>query len=134
MNEELKNKANDMLLEMLNGLEKMVDFSVEQLPLLVQELLFWNFTKSLILSVFWGLVLITSVIVFIKLLKWGFSSYEDSYLKKHESSPEIFIPSTIILPVLMICSVIVIFENLDWLKIMIAPRLYLLEYAASLIK
>lgn len=123
-------KAGDILATYLikaldktgNAVEKSVDMVMEQAPLLVHEMLNWYFTYNLIQFVA-GIVL------------FGLTIYvAPKITKRHWKTSEGFI----IVPVacasiiaFVMCSALV---NLQWLKIWIAPRLWMIEYTAELIK
>ena len=51
MNELIAEKANTILLNALELMEKGGDFLVGEIPLVIQELLAWNFWESLVCSV-----------------------------------------------------------------------------------
>lgn len=125
MNEELKNKANEVLLQLLNKATEVGEAAMAEIPLVVQELLTWRFAESLIQNVIGLLIALFWLWVYKKIIDHHVKSRDD--LIEH---PEyMFLTLTIF-------GWIPVFEmvNTDWIKIWLAPRVYLLEYAASLIK
>lgn len=118
-----------------NLVDKSVDLVMEQAPILIQEVLHWYFAYNLILFII-GIALL------------GFQFYvirkTHLYLKAEGEKPasyggtrgyDEFMWAPIGL-ILVIYNLIVFASciNLTWLKIWIAPRLWLIEYTAELVK
>lgn len=149
----MNEQANKILVELLqkaaNGIDAAVSFSQAQIPDVVHQLLVWNFVHSMIITVF-ALASIPLVIWFIKIQirkveigKFGDEGYswdrgKPKYLptfvwdKKGEVNP--FIMFLLMFVAMWGTWLICLMSNLTWLKIWLAPKLYLLEYAASLVK
>lgn len=133
--EELKEQANQMLLSMLKGVEKAAEFATAEIPLVVQELLRWHFVKSLMIF----LVLLTIICVLLtgtyKLHKWLQTPFNEYRNNMSQHDMEFVYPLVILFGGgAFVGLVVALFKTLDWLQILIAPRLYLLEYAAGLVK
>lgn len=149
----MNEQANKILVELLqkaaNGIDAAVSFSQAQIPDVVHQLLVWNMTHSLIMTVI-AISTIPLVVWFVKrqyrkveIGKFGNEGYSwDKGNPKYsptmvwDSKGEL---SFLIVPgvaVLLFWGlwVIAIVTKMTWLKIWLAPKLYLLEYAASLIK
>ncbi|MDE9443361.1 hypothetical protein KKJ09_21740 [Xenorhabdus bovienii] len=117
---ELLKKAND-------GIDAAVSFSQAQIPDVVQQLLVWNFASSLIFTVV-GAVLF----MFLQYYSWKVFKY---LCKQWAGDDFIDHPEIMLITLAYMATFLpVAWLSLDWLKIWLAPKLYLLEYAASLIK
>lgn len=149
----MNEQANKILIELLqkaaNGIDAAVSFSQAQIPDVVHQLLVWNMTHSLIMTV----IAISTIPLVVWLVKrqcrkveigkfgnegysWDKGNPKYSPTMVWDSKGEL---SFLIVPgvaVLLFWGlwVIAIVTKMTWLKIWLAPKLYLLEYAASLIK
>ena len=122
----------------INGLDETTSFLNAQIPDYIQQLLLWYGVKSFITSLV-GVILLVSW----SIILWKFSGrgdpIENSYRYKwtltHDDDGDIspismitgFITFTIVMTGISII-------NLDWLQIWIAPKVWLVEYAQSLVK
>ena len=121
MNEELKEKAGAVLLDLLQDFTKAKEFAIEQAPEVVQELLAWNYWSSLLLCVI-GIAMVLAGLFCALTLYKRCSDWERDYV--------------VVLPVICVIGAVVglvggsacFGHNLDWLQILIAPKLYLIEY------
>lgn len=139
MNEELNKVLIDAIQKTQSGIGEAVDFAVAQAPEVIQQLLMWKFTESLITFLF-GLTILASISIWLYFkvwkvweTKWCYT--EETKYSYHESGE--IKDSALFLIFLSIpygLSFLIVACNLDWLKIWIAPKLYLIEYAASLVK
>ncbi len=123
MNELIAEKANTILLNALELMEKGGDFLVGEIPLVIQELLAWNFWESLVCSV---LAFVPFVIYGILLKK---------ILPKMDWDEELYIIPLFFGSIVYLCisiGILITHFSLDWLQIAIAPRVWLIEYASTL--
>jgi hypothetical protein len=149
----MNDQANKILVELLqkatNGIDAAVSFSQAQIPDVVHQLLVWSFVHSFILTVL-VLASIFPVMWFIRiqLRKVEIGKFTDEGYSWDRGKPK-FSPTLIwnsrggfseaMLP-LSACTIGYVFllvevlTNATWLKIWLAPKLYLLEYATSLVK
>lgn len=128
----MNEQANKILVELLqkaaNGIDAAVTFSQAQIPDVVHQLLVWNSVSSILVQIF-----ILSFIGVYVLAVYKFYKITDSKrLSEGALVAGIFSLATGAL--FAIGLAIASFSYFDWLKIWLAPKLYLLEYAASLIK
>ncbi|HCB4172707.1 TPA: hypothetical protein MY502_004444 [Escherichia coli] len=149
MQEEANKILVDLLKKASDGIDSAIAFSQAQIPDVVHQLLVWNMVDSLIKTLI-AISTIPLVIWFMKkqckkveigkfdnegwLWEKGKPKYKQTMI--WESNGEI---SFLILPlaavfVLWVSFIIAVVTNMTWLKIWLAPKLYLIEYAASLIK
>lgn len=140
MNEQANKILVDLLQKASNGIDAAVSFSQAQVPDVIHQLLVWSSVQSAIFQVFGLLFLIGAL----KLP--GFASRARKNGEKwtaYDGRPndKWFISSlpydacTIVSPIAgTMLGILMITFNFDWLKIWLAPKLYLIEYAASLVK
>lgn len=141
MNEQAQKILVDLLQKASNGIDSAVSFSQAQIPDVVHQLLVWNFASSIIAQVF---SLVVMLIVAMLLAKLAFDRTsrkpwtcykQDARLNETSDFFDIVALISVIGGALIVmCSIIVFNCNFDWLKIWLAPKLYLIEYAASLVK
>ncbi|QCQ61877.1 hypothetical protein Barba19A_gp037 [Rheinheimera phage vB_RspM_Barba19A] len=117
---ELQQRAEDVLLNLVNKAAEIGSAAFDEIPLVVQELLTWKFTESL-LSFFSSCLLL---FVSYKFTRWLW--------KEIDTLEALLVPlgGLNIVMYVVACPMFTI----DWLQIWLAPRVYLLEYAASLVK
>ncbi len=149
MQEEANKILVDLLKKASDGVDSAIAFSQAQIPDVVHQLLVWNMVDSLIKT----LIAISTIPLVIWFMKkqyqkveigkfdnegWSWEEGKPKYKQTMiwESNGEI---SFLILPlaavfVLWVSFIIAVVTNMTWLKIWLAPKLYLIEYAASLIK
>jgi hypothetical protein len=126
MNEELQKK----LVEIINGAQKVGKeafiFTKEQVPDVIQQLLMWKFAQSLTVIIF-------SLIVF-EFGRRVFFWASRAITKEKYGGEEYHFLGGFFAVVVMGASIVVIFSSTqNALQIWIAPKVYLLEYAAQLI-
>ncbi|UTJ46625.1 hypothetical protein NLZ15_17535 [Atlantibacter subterranea] len=149
----MNEQANKILVELLqkaaNGIDAAVSFSQAQIPDVVHQLLVWKFTKSLVISV----IILATVPVAIKFFRAMMKREQDGVMGdegyswergKPKYKPtlvwekdETISPASIIFGTIIFfysATAFIVLSDMTWLKIWLAPKLYLLEYAASLIK
>lgn len=122
VSEQLQERANEVLLKMLEGLDRAGEFAVEQVPLVVQELLTWHLVVSLLWFTISAVVMITSIVFIVSVWRGRFEDRQDAAL------------ICLFLSTIPLAAFFIMVHNIDWLQILVAPRLYLLEYAAGLVK
>ncbi|EKH7614152.1 hypothetical protein O9K73_001759 [Escherichia coli] len=140
----MEEQANKILVELLqkasNGIDAAVSFSQAQIPDVVHQLLIWSFVHSALFQV-------TGLLLLIAAMKLpGFARTARNNGERWTSfdgcpNDGYFISSfyydicTVFAPIFgSIIGVLIIAFNFEWLKIWLAPKLFLIEYAASLVK
>ena len=118
----LEQALTEILQKAVSGVEKGVGFLQTELPEAVSQLLLWHFWKSLIFNVL-GLIIIITVVFFAKRAWILFGKIEDE--------PVILLP---LISFMIMTTLSLVLFDIVWLQILIAPKLYLIEYAAELIK
>lgn len=129
--EVVVNKADQVLGQLLdralNGVDKAVEFSQAQIPEVIEQLLMWKMMES----VLWNVAAL-AVLVVLCVFQWlcfGKHRWCESFSEGDGSLGAAWFFSSAIMIVFVIT-----FLDFDWLKIMVAPKLYLLEYAADFVK
>jgi hypothetical protein len=132
MKEELVEKANEALNIIISDAVTIREFVIAEAPDVIQQLLQWNFITNLI---YFGISMLILVGIMI-MVKFHYKKAKN-YWNENENriQEDNFIGFNILILIFYILPIIpfVICFNLTWLKILIAPKLYLLEYAANLI-
>ncbi|EGT5207341.1 TPA: hypothetical protein JD203_15700 [Cronobacter sakazakii] len=149
MNEQANKILVDLLQKASNGIDAAVSFSQAQIPDVIHQLLVWNMVHSLIMTLI-AISTIPLVFLFVKrqcrkveVGKFGNEGYSwDKGNPKYsptmvwDSKGELsflIAPGAAVL-FFWVLWVIAVVTKMTWLKIWLAPKLYLIEYAASLVK
>lgn len=127
MNEQANKILADLLQKASNGIDAAVSFSQAQIPDVVHQLLVWNFAVSIISSLAGVFLFVAAQYLALRVFKYLRKEWEGDYFTEH--------PEAIFLFMLWLITLIPLgWLNLTWLKIWLAPKLYLIEYAAHLVK
>ena len=128
MNEQLQNALAEILGKTLNGIDAASSFVVAELPDVIQQLLVWYAVKSFIFTIVGVLMWSLPFISYRKLNEWH---KKDKVLDK-----DLFID--VGFPVALIFSAVFCMSwflfDLDWLQIILTPKIWLIEYASELVK
>ena len=129
MKEQLETALANLINTTLSGAETTKDFLVAQTPEVIQQLLMWHGVKSL-------LIMIIPSLMFVVFFICAYCVSEKGILNFNESAPNRHGVFFIVFCFCTLVSLIVstFYFNLTWLQIWIAPKVWLLEYASSLIK
>ena len=116
----------------IGTIEKAGQFAIDELPGFIVEVLNWYFIYNLILFII-GIVIVIGVIFVDYTLyriskKYGEENADPFALWFGWAFMGMFARAAIFVIIAQL------FINLQWLKILIAPKLWLIEYAASLLK
>lgn len=148
----MNEQANKILVELLqkasNGIDAAVTFSQAQIPDVIHQLLVWNFTKSLALTLLMVLTIPFVVKFAMAMLRrqqdgvfdnegysWdrGNPKFKPTLIWQKDGDLS---PLTIIFGFaigLYVAILLGVVADMTWLKIWLAPKLYLIEYATSLV-
>lgn len=141
MNEQLQQALTTILNKTIDGIDTGVAFMQSELPDVIEQLLMWYAVKGLVL-VFIGFILTIPLLVFLKILskKDIQSGDRDSFWVSYYnySSNQLGMGASFTLAALCLptgIGVTMFFVNLMTpIQIWIAPKIWLIEYAASLAK
>jgi len=129
MNEKAKEILAQMLQRVLDGVDTVSEFAAQEVPIVVEQLLMWHMVESLMLC-FGALLLLIGWSLITRKFYYG----ENAWAKiSYDSFDEDGVMAHVVFTV-VVGYIFIILLDVDWLKIWIAPKLYLLEYGASLIK
>lgn len=128
MNEQAQKILIDLMQKASTGIDSAVSFSQAQIPDVINQLLVWNAASSALFQAF--------AIIFMAF--YGWSSLKAAHNVSHGPLDE-FGDTMCIFWIIGggVFSLVLFIEfwfNFDWLKIWLAPKLYLIEYAASMVK
>lgn len=123
---QLQNKASEVLVNMIDitvkSMNDVIEFGKQQIPEVIHQLLLWQLTSS-ILWVVVGIVL--------ALIGAWWCGKANKWVKQDSENA----PAHIVTIILFGLSAWAIIANsLDALQIWIAPKVYLIQYAADLVK
>lgn len=134
MNAELANALQILIQKSIVTFEKTGDFLSEEIPQVIQQLLLWNFTLHLILCIF-GISLLVGWI-FLEQKAWKYTKEQEKTLRNYDAGAATFtylaVGSFFRIPFALFLYYELL--NLTWLKILIAPKYYLVEQAMHLFK
>lgn len=135
MNEQAQQSLAELIKYATSGVDAMVAFGQEQLPILVEQLLMWHFVESLLWFSLGLIGLCAYIYSTFRIIPKVMSEHKKSLGDQSEfiafGVPIFYgIGSVFLAPFLVVAVV----SNIAWLKIWIAPKLYLFEYGASLVK
>jgi hypothetical protein len=126
MNEELKDKLNEFLGKLIEGMEKAGNFAVDQIPDVVQQALTWFMVESLLWSITALPFLIISVWLPCSYFKSGGWWGEDP-------QGELVVP--VLIGTLFFTGIggCVLASNLEWLQILVAPKWFIVSEMSKLV-
>ncbi len=122
MTTQLQEAFATFLAQVSDGLTSASLFAQEQLPDLIQQILLYKAIISFIAMVLGFLVLFTPILVY-RIAKSFSATKEDALAAAGISA----IPAFVFGPAIIFC-------NLDWLMIWLAPKLYLLTFAKEMLQ
>lgn len=122
MNDQLNEALTKLIEKALSGIDAAGDFMAGEIPEVINQLLVWHAVESAMWFSIWLLVSIALCY----------------HLKKNNSKMVDWCSGggEPIILLVWSCPVVtytITLANIEWLKILIAPKLYLLEYAAKMV-
>lgn len=124
MNEALQNTLNEFLQKAMAGIDASADFLAAELPDVISELLLWYGVYNFLLML--GGITIAIVFYFGMKKLW-------TVTRDHPDGDFVF-GLTAACSVFAVGIPVAVMINIEWLQIWIAPKLWLLEYSANLVK
>lgn len=119
----MNDKLSEALVELISLSVSGVEFLVSEIPDVLHQLLIWKSTVSAISMLCW-------VILCIAIYK--FNRWQIGYLSKNKKFDEPYVVINMLQSIL-IFPLIGLFD-ITFLKIWIAPKVFLIEYAAQMVK
>lgn len=140
----MNEKANELLAQLieraLKGVDAAVQFSQQQIPDVIHQLIVWNAVSSILFQML-GIILFLAAFFIGTVARRARAEGKEWTAHDGKPNDKFFISSWLydvcMYPLPLACFIIgscLIAANFDWLKIWLAPKLYLLEYATSLVK
>jgi hypothetical protein len=124
MTDDLQGALTEALNRAIEGAASASQFLLSETPDAIKELLAWKLAESLLINV----VAISAVLFVI------YAVYRACHVIVGEDGvydhPEVMLLGFAAFPIALALMQL----NLDWLQIWIAPKIYLIEYAAGLVK
>lgn len=125
----LEQTANEALKQLIEASTTAAEWTAQQLPEVIEQLILWKMVESLL----WFTASITLMAVGLYILyKFIKKCKEVDNFIDDEVLPIISVFVSVGIIISIVASIAMI--DFDWLQIIIAPKLYLIEYAANLIK
>jgi hypothetical protein len=133
--DEIKNAGTQALLSIINGVSEAASFLKGEIPLAVQELLTYYTISAFVLTSVWLLVAVGLIVGWFKvILKYGRKTPGKYGSANHMDEPGFVIPTLLGSIAVVISSFAFLESLLEFIKITVAPRIWLLEYAGTLVK
>lgn len=124
----LKEQAMEMLQSLIVTATQAGDFIKEQMPIVIKELLAYN-TARAVIEVFAGIMLTVAVFIWVR-----FCLRKQAQKKDRDYTDWPFIAFMPSLFATFAAAFMLIHGGADLIKLLLAPRVWLIEYAASLVK
>jgi len=126
-NNNVENAVVEIINKAIQGIDSTTDFLLSEIPEVIQQLLMWNFAKSLIISI----VLLLSVVLS---LSFGFKLLRGDFIKLLPQLHDLRFGICCGLAFFAVINFYELLYSNDWLMIWLAPKVWLIEYAANLVK
>ena len=113
----------------------MGDFAAKEIPLVIQEYLTWHWVESFFWSIIIGGGIMAMGLTLFKKVIWN--NYDKEWTKPYGALSDLgigvgfAIAGTILLTFV---GTMITAHNLEWIKISVAPRVYLIDKAATFMK
>lgn len=141
INDQLQQSLRQILDQAVSGVQAGVSLLSAELPEVIHQLLLWKMIESLVMCIVGITVASATTYIFIKYsgvgtklnesdLRWRTHKATLTHGTDGDIAPWIPVTITVSVIVYLGCALLI---NIDWLKIWIAPKVYLIEYAASLV-
>lgn len=123
------------------AIDSAVDFTMDQAPEIIQQAMMWHMTISIVTNITFVLTVIFILLTGLKLIKLrqrAIDNNKTEFLFCYDGDVTgIGLGVSVCWAAFAACFTtlgMIEMVNLTWLKIWIAPKLWLIEYAASLVK
>lgn len=133
MNEQLQTAIADLIEKSLTAFQKGADFLSAELPEVIHQLLLWKMVSSAVGCAVGVLIIIGSVVWLVYQWKYWTTVIDTIYGERmrieSDAGPFCFLNIFVFIPIVFGSLLL----NLTWLKIWLAPKVWLIEYAATLV-
>jgi hypothetical protein len=126
MNEELQNQTASLVGELITILKDTKQFTLEQAPTVIHELVLWSVTSNILT------ILLSSIIIYVSyksIFKWSNQELDYGWLSLSK-----MICSAVGGVVAFTSGICIVNSTFNLLYLIVAPKLWLLSHAVSLLK
>ena len=139
MTQQLQDTANNALVKLINlatdGVNGAIEFSKQQIPDVIHQLLVWNLVKSLLIFGIGVMLILIPIFIGLSILRAYKQKREDTLWLNYCNDLSPMAVVTIFVSFFsLFLGIIISVNNMDWLQIWLAPKVYLIQYAATLLK
>lgn len=131
MNEQLQKALAEIIRQTMNGLDAAVSFLSSELPDVIHQLLIWYAVKNGVYFLVGLVVLIVWLVVLVKSFKYAMKAVGNGGYAEDAFVAWFLLSLVGSIPFIASCDYLL---NLTWLQIILAPKIWLIEYAAKLVK
>jgi hypothetical protein len=123
MNETIENAVQQLITRALDGVDTTVAFLDAELPEYITQLLLWYGIRSGLMCIMWTIFMFASVTFLVRSCRSDWETRDMTF----ENGGQLMLSIAFFFFSWL-------FWSLTWLKIWIAPKVWLLEYAGNLVK
>lgn len=137
VNDNLQNALAKIITSTVSGVEKSVDFLKAEIPDVIHQLLMWKLAESVfIISALIVAMVVTGVLFKCCLNKreWWEKNKRTGWIQDNPWTGASVVVGTIGGILVLFSAIIIPNAALDIIKIKVAPKVYLIEYAADMLK
>lgn len=127
MTVEINQAMAQLITKALDGVDSAIDFSKTQLPGVIEQLITWKIAQYCIVSA----VCVLSIISMAIIARWLHKKYNHS---DKSDSPDLLLPHVLMVVVTVFFAALLLKNSLLLVKINVAPKVWLIEYAAQIVK
>lgn len=127
---EVDKALAEVIQRAVQGMDSAVQFLSTEIPDVLHQLLLWKFTESLLYFVFGVLQLVLGSCAVYKWARYCLAKYSET--RNIDWQAGAIFPSFVAMVVLLIVMVHTV--NITWVQILVAPKVYLIEYASRLVQ
>ena len=142
MKEELQTALADLISKTLQGVDASKDFLTAEIPDVIEQLLMWHGIYSFIVFMLMAFWFMLAIYFNVKQYKFWKNIIGDNekigklpgFLRYHNGIDWSFVAPLNLLQLLHSVPLVIMIENITWLQIWIAPKVWLIEYMGRLVK
>lgn len=128
--EQNSNEIKDALVEVLQTFTEIKNFTLAQAPDVIHQLLLWKLCENIILALVFFVLVIYTYMGWKRLGTWWAKQQQKS---DEDSEGFYYVGSLLLVSLFVLFGATTIYRVMESIKIIIAPKFYLIEYAANLI-
>lgn len=128
MNEQLQTILLNLVQRSITALDSGAEFLASEIPEVIQQLLVWKAIESFIWFIF--ILFLSGMVIYYG----GIKGFQLARFHQESSDGLSYGLWGVLFALAFAATIPSLFYQMDWLQILVAPKLYLLEYAAELVK